>query len=331
MNKKNNINIKIYVEEYARKKKYYELPCDTTTVHNLIKGNYPYAFNKQRGYEDSDNLAENIKLSVKGYTRDKNVAICIYKNFCTFLNQKGVEVDVPFPPINPKSDFERLMFISKYLQNSDNKVSKLEDELWISERTIADDLKKLRGLDDNPIQICGKVFKIDDIERRKDKVTFSSTAHPLFLTPNLTQALITLKGLKAMSENPLYTEYANSFASDIWEQLSDYAKDRIRFVFTELMPEDLSWYESLIKNDDECFYSEYRCSPKNNVALDCMKNGKKFHVEYYCDKDTQIYKNCVFVPRSYDGKSMEVNCDAGLIRLYLDKILKSSYTAEELI
>ena len=326
-----NKSIKVLVDEYAKKKKYYDLSCSSTTVHNLISGDAKYAFTKQKEYDNSEYLAANIKCSVKSYTRDKGVAISIYQNFCEFLRRNDIEVNVEFPPINVSNNFERLMFISKHLQNPDKKVSDLEDELWVSERTIEDDLKKLRGLDDNPIQICGKVFKIDDIERRKDKVTFSSTAHPLFLTPNLTQVLVTLKGLKTMSENPLYKEYAQSFSTDIWEQLSDYAKDRIRYVLSELIPEDLSWYENLAKDEEEHFYSEYRCSPKGNVFLDCIKNGKSFYVEYSCDEGTQIYKNCTFVPQSYDGESIEVESDSSRIRLYLDKILKSSYTAEELM
>jgi hypothetical protein len=50
---------------------------------------------------------------------------------------------------------------------------------------------------------------------------FPSTAHPLFLTPNLTQEIVILKGLKNMAEDPLYAEYARVAAADIWERLLD--------------------------------------------------------------------------------------------------------------
>ena len=192
---------------------------------------------------------------------------------------------------------------------------------------------KLKGKDKDPIQVCGKIFKIDDAERHMGRMSFPSTAHPLFLTPNLTQALVMLKGLKVMSEDPLYTEYAQYIAMDIWVQLSDYAKERIHFVLSELLPENLTWYEGLIKDvdEDEYFYSEFRCSPKGNIFLDCMKNGKSFFVEYIDDKNTCLYKNCIYIPSSYDGDSMEVRCDSGIVRLYFNKILKSAYTVEELI
>ena len=176
-----------------------------------------------------------------------------------------------------------------------------------------------------------KKFRINDIERGRDVVYFSSTAHPLFLTPNLTQVLVTLKGLKVMSDDPLYSEYARVMAPDIWEQLSDYAKARIHFVLSELLPEDLTWYESLKKEDKDSFYSEYRCSPNGNVFLDCMKNGKTFCVEYEGDSGVCLYNNCLYVPQSIDNESFEVNCDKGKVRLYFDKILRSAYSVEELM
>lgn len=325
------MNILTYINEYARKKTYYGLTCDPKTIHNLIKGDGNYSLVSQPGYTESDNLQENIELSVKQYIRDKDVAINIYKHFCLYLKEKGVKVEVTFPPISVSNSFERLMFISKYLQNPENKVSKLPDILWISDRTINADLRKLHGTDNDPIQICGKVFKIDEFERKRDVVSFPSTAHPLFLTPNLTQVLVTLKGLKAMSENPLYAEYAKFMATDIWEQLSDYAKQRIHFVLSELLPEDLTWYESLKKEDKEYFYSEYRCSPNGNVFMDCMKNEKSFYVEYNDYNGVCLYKNCTFIPGSYLDNSIEVDCNKGKVRLHFNKILRSAYTLEELI
>ena len=328
------MNISKYIDEYTRKKIYNGLSCDATTVHNLIIGDAKYSLKSQPNYTDSNELAYCIEESVKSYTRDKDMAIKIYKHFLDFLKRKGVDVNEAlnsFPTINISNSFERLMFISKYLQDPKNKVSSLQNHLWVSERTIEKDLLKLRGSDNDPIQVCGKVFKIDDLERGRDVVYFSSTAHPLFLTPNITQVLVTLKGLKLMSDNPLYREYALLIASDIWEQLSDYAKTRIHYVFSELLPEDLTWYESLGKKDDESFYSEYRCSSNGNVFLDCMKNGKTFCVEYEGESGICLYKNCIFVQGSIGERSFEVNCNQGIIRLYFDKILRSAYSVEELL
>ena len=325
------MDISQYIAEYARKKKYYGLLCDADTVHNLIKGDGKYALDKQYRYFDSEDIGFAIKDSVCAYTRNKDNAIAIYKHFLSFLKEKNIIIEVQFPPISIANDFERLMFIAKYLQDPRHKISDLEDCLWIGKRTIEEDIKKLRGEHKDSIQICGKVFKIDDMERGRDVVNFPSTAHPLFLTPNLTQVLVTLKGLKTMSEDPLYAEYAKLTASDIWEQLSDYAKTRIYYVLSELMPENLSWYEGLKKQDDEYFYSEYRCSSNGNVVLDCMKNGKSFCVEYNSENGTVLLSNCVFIPGSVQSQSIEVTSNQGQQRLYFDRILKSAYTIEELV
>lgn len=324
------MDISAYVDEYARKRRYYNLPCNAEAVHNLIKSDKEFAFIQQEDYSNSEYLAYNIKSSVQAYSRNKDIAIHVYRDFLKFLKEKNVDVSVPFPPISISNSFERLMFIAKYLQDPRHKVTDLPDLLWVSQRTINDDIKRLRGDHEDPIQVCGKIFIIDEMEKHKDTVYFPSTAHPLFLTPNLTQVLVTLKGLKSMADDPLYAGYAQSVATDIWEQLSDYAKTRIHFVLSELLPEDLSWYESLRKPDDEHFYSEVRCSG-SNVVLDCMKNGKTFCIEYEGKDGSCFYKQCSFIPRSYDGSSIEVNSATGCVRLYLDKIIRSAYKEEELM
>lgn len=325
------MNIVAYINEYASKRRYHNLSCDATTVHNLIAGDKSYSFKSCHDYTNSESLADNIENSVKNYTRDKDVAINIYKDFCAFLRRKGVEVAVSFPPIAVSNSFERLMFISKYLHDPKHRVSELEDILWVSGRTINNDLAKLRGMDNDPIQICGKVFKIDDLERDRGSVYFPSTAHPLFLTPNLTQVLVTLKGLKMMSGDPIYAEYARLMAADIWEQLSDYAKTRIHYVLSTLIPDDLSWYESLENRDNKHFHSEYHCSKNSNIFLDCIKNEKPFCIEYDGENGACLYSNCLFVSGSMSENGFEVNSDQGRITLLFNKILRSAYAIEALV
>ncbi len=326
------MDITPYLEAFLQKKRAPSLLYDMKTARNILNGDSPAAFVQQEAYANSEYLAHNIKASVRAYSRNKDIAIHIYKDFLAFLRAKsGEDIFVEFPPISISNTFERLMFIAKYLQDPRHKTKDLPELLWVSERTISDDIKRLSGDHEDPIQVCGKVFTIDDLERQRETVYFPSTAHPLFLTPNLTQVLVVLRGLKAMSENPLYTEYAHTAAADIWEQLSDYAKTRIHFVLSELIPEDLSWYEKLKKTDNEYFYSEVRCSNDSSVVLDCMKNEKTFCVEYDGNNGVCFYNLCVYVPKSYDGMSIEVDCNSGRARLELDKIIRSAYTIEELM
>ena len=324
------MDIKIFVDEYARKKKYTGLYCKPDIVHSIIKSDKEFAFINQECFDDSEYLAYNIRSCVKGYPRDKKVAIDVFKHFLKFLQEKGVTEDVQFPPIDISNSFERLMFIAKYLQDNRHNIADLTDLLWVSEVTIRTDIRKLLGEDDDPIQVCGKKFIIDDVERRRGLVRFSSTAHPVFLTHNLSQVLVTLKGLKLMSENPLYADYAYMAAADIWEQLSDYAKTRIHFVLSELLPEDLTWYENLRKDMNISFYTELRCSAGNNI-LDCMKNDKIFFAEYDSSNGICIYQKCRYVPQTYNGTSIEVDCAIGRVRLELDRVIKTAYTAEDLL
>lgn len=314
--------------EYANKRNY---RYGSKTIKNLLTDGANSLLNQDGFNGESEYLPQAIRGCVRSYSRDKATAIEICRGLIAFLESKCVAVDLQFPTIDVGNDFERLMFIAKYLQDPRHKISDLEDRLWMSPRTIDEDLKKLRGRHEDSIQICGRVFKIEDLERSRGEVHFPSTAHPLFLTPNLTQVLVTLKGLKAMSKDPIYTEYARLAAADIWEQLSDYAKTRIHDVLSELLPEDLSWYEGLQKEDDEYFYSEKRCSPAGNVFLDCIKNDKSFCVEYAGDDGVCFYNNCKFVPRSMGDGCFDVTSDQGTVCLHFDKILRSAYSAEEMM
>ena len=330
------MNISTYITEFAKKNHRYK-PY-SKIYKTMLTGSKPYSMSSQTGYEESEYLPLTIKSCVQAYMGSKDTAIELFKDFVSFLKGKGVDVPpVLFPPVPVSNTFERLMFIAKYLQGEDGRISNLHDILWVSERQIETDLGRLRGMDD-PIQICGRKFFIPDTERRDGRIRFQSTAHPLFLAEDLTQILVMLKGLKEMSTDPLYRPYAEETAAEIWEQLSDYAKERIRFVMQELMPEDFAWYESLqTPQDSNRFRTEETVSRIHNhgagVMLDCIKNGKSFCVEYQEKECVRLYKDCVMEEGGYhaDNKpGIVVNCSAGRVRLLVDNVIRSAYTVEEL-
>ena len=321
-----------YIEEFMKRYEHYKE--DAKIRKELFTGNSSYRFTAQTHYEDPDSLEENFRNSVQSVGRNKDAAIRVYKQFLDFLKEKGISVKVNFPPIPVSNSFERLMYIAKYFHDSDKKISKLSEKLWVDNRTIEKDLRKLRGNDKDPLQICGKIFTIPNIDRKKDKLTFASTVHPLFLTLNLTQVIVMLKGLKAMSENPMYKNYARTAAADIWEQLSDYAKKRIHFVLSELLPDDLTWYESLEKSDNNLFYTEYACSVNNDVIGDCLKNNKKFCVEIQEGDESKIYTNCCrcrFELASDNEENITFMSEKGEKTIPFKNILRSAYTPEELL
>ena len=342
------MDITKYIEEYALKKRFPNLSCKPEVVRNLLvgkDGSAPeFALVSQEGYGESESLGYNIELSVLKYERNKGTAIEIYKDFLAFLSKKGVVVDVDFPPVDPSNSFERLMFIAKYLQDPKNKKENLYSPnnaddgpggiLWVSERTVRDDLKRLRGEDD-PIQVCGRAFKYDDVEYVEDATYKRSTAHPLFLTQNLTQVLVMLKGLRGMAQNQFYKDWAILTVAEIWEQLSDYAKERINFVLQESAPDDLEWYKGLPIPNENSFHSEFEFEKGNAVIVNCLKNKQPCYIEYQGDDGVCIFKQCKMVRESYFAdftgtKTIEFDTDQGRVSLDVNKILRAAYELEGL-
>lgn len=318
-------------------------PYKLSAVRNLLSGSAESSFIRLCGSElqkerpDRDVIAEAVQNSVRSYSSNKDSAIAIYKSFLDYcFAHSGIKIDVKFPPIPVSNGFERLMFIAKYLQDPEHKISELPDLLWVSDRTIEDDISRLRErpgeVNEDAIEVCGRVFTIPETERRNDRLTFASTAHPLFLTWNLSQVIVMLQGLKKMGEDPLYRTYAFRAAKDVWAQLSDYAKKRIYYVSEHILPEDEAWYRSLEESAHTMFHSEYQCScaEGSGVVLDCFKNGKMCCIEYADAAGTVFYLDCRIVPRSYDGKHISIDCGQGQKQLIIDNILRSSYTKEGL-
>ncbi|WP_312458563.1 hypothetical protein [Proteiniclasticum sp.] len=157
-----------------------------------------------------------MKDVVMSYRSHKGSAIHVFQKVLSFLEEKyEFYADIQFPEIDVWNTFERQMYLAKELQAGDLKIQDLSDRLWVSTRTMEENLKKLRGMDEDPIQILGRKFEIRDMERKNGKVLLSSTVHPFFLTWNLTQVIAALKGLQMMMENPLMKAYAQKSAEDL--------------------------------------------------------------------------------------------------------------------
>lgn len=321
--------IKEHFEPFLRK---YRYSLDTNVAKSLLLGGNNFSLNSQEGFDVPEYLDENIKNCVMAYTRNKDTAIRIFKCFIGYLRDKGINADVHFPAIPISSSFERQMFIAKYLQESGARISDLPNLLWVSQRTIESDLNKLRGLDNDPIQICGRKFVIEDTERENGGLRFSSTAHPLFLTENLTQVIVLLKGLKYMAETPALTDYAEATAVSIWQQLSYYAKRRIRYVLTDLLPdEDAEWFVGLEQKDCRSFKTERNCSG-SSALMDCLKNNMPFMVEYNDSGKPRIIRNCQYIKgtTNFFSDQIWVQSDEGKICLDQKKVLRACYADEEL-
>lgn len=223
------------------------------------------------------------------------------------------------------------------MQDPHHKIDELEQLLWINSRTIEQDIKVLRGNDlEEVIQINGKKFTISEIERRNNSLDMQSTVHPLFLTSNLTQIIVMLRGLQGFKDDPLLGTYSCAQAKVIWDQLSEYAKARIIYVSQNLLLDDLEWYRYLEnQTGSKMFLSEKMCSGVGkNCILDCLKNGKTCCIEYRSVpmESSLFYVDCVILNVNMKESTVTIRTRTGeQLVLQLNSILASAYTSELLI
>lgn len=295
------------------------------------------ALMRQEGWDESEYLKYNIKACVQSYSRDKDQAIGMFKDFVAFLQlNRGVEIKAPieFPPIPISNSFERLMFIAKYMQEEGHTREQVSDILWVSRTTVDNDFSRLLNAD-NPeaIQVLGRPFVISGAKSSGGKVIFGSTAHPIFLTPNLTQVLLMLEGLKEKAQNPILETEAKATAAGIWNQLSDYARSRIKYVLTEsLLISDLDWYESLENEKvDNSFHIEKKHPRDRGFVFDCVKNDRRpFCVEYDEEGTRRVYKDCIG-EKIIGGEDIVVRVGRESHLLHIKDIVRIAYTIEDLM
>ncbi|HHU98126.1 MAG TPA: hypothetical protein PKI14_13010 [Fervidobacterium sp.] len=275
-------------------------------------------------------VAVAIKGSVMSYTRDKSTAVNVYRNFVRFIKRE-YQIDIPviFPPTF-SSEFDRQMYIVKELHEKGRGIAYLKEKLWISDRTIEEDLNKLR---DGRTSIMGQKILINGVERDKGVVEFKSTVHPIFLALNLTQVVMVLQGLRHMAKNDAYKEYAVRVAANIWNELSDYARRRIEQV-SDILSIDISWYRELEhRNREGLFSTEIECSyaiGSGNV-LDYLKNGKECVIEYENNQGKNvILTGCII--KNYNSSTEEITvCAEGeTYILKLDSLIKVAGSAEDI-
>jgi hypothetical protein len=343
-----SVTIKEAVDAYVLSKKKYSKIDQETVIHLLIgvdKRNKKistekdFVFLRQDGLntellitamEAEEYIEIAIKSSIKKYSKSIVTAVAVYKEFIAFINKKyNISISISFPKWIPKTTLERQLYIAKMLQNPETSISDLEEILFVSSKTLGDDIKKLKGDGDDSLEVMGQKLTVD-FDRKKGKLSFPSTVHPLFLTFNLTQVITTLEGLKIMSEKEAYKNYAVNGAKTIWIQLSDYAKQRI-FTVSEGLGIDTSWYKSLETNISNLFHTEYMCSTVygSESLLLCFKNGLPCFIEYIDDSGkTIIYKNCNIIKHTHGQVTVEM---AGQqLILEADRVVKAAITENEL-
>ena len=126
----------------------------------------------------------------------------------------------------------------------------LMDTLKVSKKTMQNSLRKLdpklsevaQPSDSAPFRIGGHAMHVDihceEIKKRGDRSYYTpNTLHPLVFQFNVTQTAATLMALQNAYDRGEYGTYCSDVALDIWCQLTDYCKERIRLIFTLNNPE----------------------------------------------------------------------------------------------
>ena len=295
---------------------------------DLVYDEY-YSINGSYDY-DPELYTEAIKNVVKKSTSNKDTLIAVYKEYDSFLADKyGLEISTDYPPIPISNTFERLMYIAKYLQEDESSIADIPEKLWQSSRTIEKDLAKLQGNDGDPLQVCGQKFVIHETDRSMGHISFGSTAHPFFLTCNLTQVIAALEGLKIMSERPGFEGYAMPLARNIWRQLSDYGRKRIFHVMENLLCQDPSWYKSLDEEDEYSYRTEMECSGYGTgVLMYCLKNGDRepCYVEYKNGEESEFLSDVRVLQYGEEGLKVSVGGKERILDPH--KVIRSSLHKE---
>jgi len=205
----------------------------------------------------------------------------------------------------------------------------------VSSRTIENDFQKLHKKNSDPLLVMGQRLSID-FDRSRGEVHFPSTVHPLFLTMNLTQVLSVLQGQYLQYQNSPYRRYSLITAATIWQQLSDYAKKRLKEL-CPILDTDPKWYNIIddfldTQENREIFFSEKDCSETEGcgAVLLTIKNGKTCSM-LYLDEDgsTKIYKEVRIISHG----NVALQCEADGTTFYLDekRVLRSSDDVDDLL
>ena len=180
-----------------------------------------------------------IKETVMSLTADKSMAIKRCKLFIQWLRKNTTEdIHVEWPPIDVSSRIDRLVFIMRTLHERPGNIAAfLSEKLWMSERTIEDDLSSIQYDELEGTSFLDQSFHMNGIARARGSIHFLSSVHPMLLMENLTSVVVMLQALLEKARNAACKEWAMLTACHAWNQLTDYAKGHVTRVMNAAYPQ----------------------------------------------------------------------------------------------
>jgi len=249
-------------------------------------------------YEDYEgDIPTSIREVVKSSTTAKRDIIIRCKGFIGWLErQTGENYSIDWPPIDVGNRFERIIYIMRTLQTEQtNVVEYLADKLWVSTRTIEDDLAIMMN-EDRTVDgtLLGESLYVNGFTRGRGTVEFLSTIHPVLLLENLTCITLTLHALLEKADAPEQHDWLMMTARHIWRQLTDYAKERVIKVTAQKYGENSAMSGRLVELNQVLESEGFVTEPEARVAASnqlmyAMKAGEPCKLDFLDDDGKVVH------------------------------------------
>ena len=252
-----------------------------------------------------------VREYVEKYSRDKRIMYSFCRDFASFLKStKGIDI---YPQGLDEymqkyidDPFEVQIAILKMLHGTSLTSSQISENLSISDVAVKKYLREMTSMAPNEgLRVRGEKIYIHFNKARK-VYSAPNTIHPLLLTASARQVWTVLEGLY-YTERGDHPEYSFEMAANIWGQLSDYCKDRIKAMRLkdELREQWIHRLETSTKPpafQTEDLVNEILAG-QNIADVDYFfKSQKKCDIEYLEGEEAKRLHNCMVV--SHEGHSI---------------------------
>lgn len=274
-------------------------------------------------------ILESLAEYAETYPASYTVKQRIKKKFVLWLKEIAKEYKIPVADEDIKYDFANI--------NADTAVAMLQllqepggvtkedmvDRLRISPRAILKNLSKIdHSLGDSeqnkecfyiggqPVQAKIKVFHMPGV--RKNHYRTVNTVHPIILQENLMQAGTLIQSL-ARNYNEYDSDTSYCVGMDIWSQLSEYGKARIRTIFAygdsavedfiRILDDDCPGMEMAAYYTERDMADEFRIS-NHEALLFCMKaENRRCRLKLFLGGEVKCFENVKIQSVSESGSS----------------------------
>jgi DNA-binding Lrp family transcriptional regulator len=255
----------------------------------------------------------------------------VYKELTSMLNTDyGFKIDIgSLDDIVIGTSEERCVYLLRQTerQNGNGEIKTLRDisdELGCSTRALQKDVKKMT---EQGFKLMGLNIKL--VSENQNVLQMGSTPHPVILMQNISQLVVMLEGLRAMTKIKAYENSANSTAADVWNQLTEYTRKNILDAIEKLDTNaaTMNWYDSIDKEGK--YHSRFLTEIENCNAdpisqlMYLMKNGKQFNLTYINDEGTKATLcDCEIIKYLIDSHKLTVKTPEGNYEIVDEKIIE---------